>query len=515
MIGTPIFHKGYFNRIGSNSELDSNLYTKESWDCIFENYNISNLSKKKNKINNICDTISRHNFSIKVFKNFKQENWNEISNNPSIIDFLTKNMDLLPSIPENDKNFTRAKMIGYFNNEKTLKLFENLSFLEAFFKKYNIDTLPVFRFSHLSKSFHFLKNNKDYLCNKFGEFEWLENIIVNPHPENLQFMLSHQELIWKYNDHYSNVLKDIIYKIHLNPVLINLLLYNPHFYYKYLFEKKFLFILKNPNAINVYHLFKQELFLHISSNEPKDSILWKTFLLNKNNLEIFLNDETFIKEVKKKEVLYNYLINKALYYDFFKFHFPNSSDIPIDSLNYCIDYSFINKNYDMSLLHNYFHSKHNYDYKKEFAKLVLDQIPYLYKYNYNYLGEYYLIERFTKIITSDIFLENDYENGIENIAINQIWFHISSSNDWILKNKYFSLFMDKYVERLKFYSGSTNISNKLTDCHSYMLRLNYSKMRKKCMPFAEELTAYVFNPNRLQKLCDLYNLNLEEILDIY
>ena len=40
-------------------------------------------------------------------------------------------------------------------------------------------------------------------------------------------------------------------------------------------------------------------------------------------------------------------------------------------------------------------------------------------------------------------------------------------------------------------------------------------MRKKCMPFAEELTAYIFNPNRLQKLCDLYNLTLEEILDIY
>ena len=45
-------------------------------------------------------------------------------------------------------------------------------------------------------------------------------------------------------------------------------------------------------------------------------------------------------------------------------------------------------------------------------------------------------------------------------------------------------------------------------------KLNYEEMRSKCQPFAQELTTYVLNPARLLRICDSYNLDLEEYLEL-
>lgn len=45
-------------------------------------------------------------------------------------------------------------------------------------------------------------------------------------------------------------------------------------------------------------------------------------------------------------------------------------------------------------------------------------------------------------------------------------------------------------------------------------KLDCQAMKTKCQPFAQELTTYVLNPARLLRICDTYNLDLEEYLDI-
>lgn len=40
-------------------------------------------------------------------------------------------------------------------------------------------------------------------------------------------------------------------------------------------------------------------------------------------------------------------------------------------------------------------------------------------------------------------------------------------------------------------------------------------MRKKCKLFAEELTAYVFHPERLNRLCNRYDIEFNVLLEIY
>ena len=46
-------------------------------------------------------------------------------------------------------------------------------------------------------------------------------------------------------------------------------------------------------------------------------------------------------------------------------------------------------------------------------------------------------------------------------------------------------------------------------------KLDCNKMKKNCDSFAEELVIYVFNPIRLNRFADKYNLTFEEIINIY
>ncbi len=46
-------------------------------------------------------------------------------------------------------------------------------------------------------------------------------------------------------------------------------------------------------------------------------------------------------------------------------------------------------------------------------------------------------------------------------------------------------------------------------------KLNYDKMKENMSEFNEELVAKVFNPNRLLKICENYNINFIEIQEIY
>ena len=48
-----------------------------------------------------------------------------------------------------------------------------------------------------------------------------------------------------------------------------------------------------------------------------------------------------------------------------------------------------------------------------------------------------------------------------------------------------------------------------------IFKLDCEKMKKNCQSFAEELAAYVFNPVRLDRFAEKYNLSFEEIMNAY
>jgi hypothetical protein len=502
MLGIPIFQNLYFNNYG-----DHNFpipKTKKNWNIIFNKYN--ELFLRKEEENNIGDLLTRQYFTIDFFKDLSMNDWRKISNDQRYADFFIKNIDLLPIDLEKDKNVIRDNMIDYFNNINTLKLFENLSFLEAFFEKYKIDKIPIFEFSFLSKSFLFFKKNKDYLSNNYGEYEWLCNIINNPHPDIFQYIQSKIDLVWKYQEFNENY---IIKKLVLNPKLINILLYYPDIYYKYNnnISKIYNDILDNSNAINVYSLFKNDVYKKISTFSINDSNKWKVFLLNKNNFTLIKNDYVFLSEIMKGGIVNEFVKTQPIYNSIFIKYFPNENRINY-TIDYCIELILINDKLDFSIINRFL------QYKEKSCTIYF--INYLLQFilkrfnTYYYLDPYFLIKRFSEIITSDIFI---IEN--QNLLIN---FIIQSSYikfllvTTIFKHRLFNLFIDYYKELNSLITF--NINN-ITDCHSYMLRLDYQKMRNKCMPFAEELAAYVFHPDRLKKICNQYNLTFEEILEIY
>ena len=44
--------------------------------------------------------------------------------------------------------------------------------------------------------------------------------------------------------------------------------------------------------------------------------------------------------------------------------------------------------------------------------------------------------------------------------------------------------------------------------------LNHQKMKEQCKPFYEELVAYVFNPSRVIKMANVFNLDLDDYLEL-
>ena len=82
------------------------------------------------------------------------------------------------------------------------------------------------------------------------------------------------------------------------------------------------------------------------------------------------------------------------------------------------------------------------------------------------------------------------------------------------------LFKPIYYEG-KTYSKSELISDYYSALHykttiTFELpTLNYTKMTDNMWDFKQELTEYVFNPIRLKKIAKLWNLSLEDMMEIY
>ncbi len=82
---------------------------------------------------------------------------------------------------------------------------------------------------------------------------------------------------------------------------------------------------------------------------------------------------------------------------------------------------------------------------------------------------------------------------------------------YILENN-----LDK-IQSLSYYDNITYQSNLSRNPNGINLlsKLNYDLMKKNMKEFNEELVANVFNPKRLLKICEEYNIDFYEIQDIY
>ena len=66
------------------------------------------------------------------------------------------------------------------------------------------------------------------------------------------------------------------------------------------------------------------------------------------------------------------------------------------------------------------------------------------------------------------------------------------------------------IHLLEKYPDNINWSN--LSCCKHIFKLDYYEMKKNCESFAEEIAKYVFNPKRLHRFSEKYNLTFEEIL---
>ena len=48
-----------------------------------------------------------------------------------------------------------------------------------------------------------------------------------------------------------------------------------------------------------------------------------------------------------------------------------------------------------------------------------------------------------------------------------------------------------------------------------LFKYDYELMSQKMWPFKEELLRYIFNPKRILNICDLYNIEFDELMEMY
>ena len=102
----------------------------------------------------------------------------------------------------------------------------------------------------------------------------------------------------------------------------------------------------------------------------------------------------------------------------------------------------------------------------------------------------------------------------ENLSMNPYAIHILEKNldkvewSWLSKNPNAIPILEKNKKKIEWINFQLN-----PNVIQLVKFLDTEKMRENCKTFAEELTAYVFHPSRLVRLCNTYGLDLEEYFE--
>jgi hypothetical protein len=118
-------------------------------------------------------------------------------------------------------------------------------------------------------------------------------------------------------------------------------------------------------------------------------------------------------------------------------------------------------------------------------------------------------------------LEGEYETNVNGIDWASF---ISLPNVFDILEPYLEKYAKKYAYKNIDIQKYTNLDYLIHDIHliqnismntQMFCKLDTNAMRKKCQPFAEDLAKYVFNPVRLNRLSELYGIELEDYIEYY
>ena len=111
------------------------------------------------------------------------------------------------------------------------------------------------------------------------------------------------------------------------------------------------------------------------------------------------------------------------------------------------------------------------------------------------------------------FVSNNFDKiDWENLSSNPNAIHLLEQNhdeiDWgsLSLNPSAIHLLEKYPNKIEW---------RLLSFNQNIFKLDCKQMKKNCQSFAEELASYVFNPARLHRFAEKYNLTFEEIMYTY
>ena len=81
---------------------------------------------------------------------------------------------------------------------------------------------------------------------------------------------------------------------------------------------------------------------------------------------------------------------------------------------------------------------------------------------------------------------------------------------WCSENPNALSFLEKHTDKIDLYYLSNNKNPKAMN---YFMAMDLEKMRTNCKNFAKELAEYVFHPKRLNRLCAMYVMDLEDYFE--
>ncbi len=418
-------------------------------------------------------------------------NFKYLSYNKNAIDILAQNLDKV--------------------DWDVLSLNENaISILEK-----NLDKVNWKNLSSNKNAIHILKNN-------FDNIDWIS---LSSNENGIELIENRIEQFNKFNRYIPSLLNGSIFR----PLDIRINIIN-HFNW---FE-----IIKNPKSIQ----------------------------LVKNNIEELSKIPNFINELNTKYHFIDFLIENPQYINYNDLIYNHKDDKEYDYAKY-IYFVYLNDIIDYPLKHYIMEwdcTDIHYNTQEKAVKIIKDNLHNFNEKEWislsnstnpeiisileenqdkiewdllsrNPSGIHILEKNLDKINWSELSRNPNaiklLENNLNEIEYNDILLNCNAIEIIKKYNKYnYNIFYNKNTSILehfinkfhldlniydKSFVSNIEVISLRPDCMSLLFKLDYKQMKKLNAPFLEELVSKVFNPIRLTKLCETYNLTFEEINDCY
>ena len=506
MIGKPIYN------------INSNYLDKIKWRSLQHNSSALYILLKYDKYD-WNDFHAHSNINEYSFYNFNYYDVDfEIDLNKIDLDQLSKYPNAIPIFEKYLDKFSKLdkwKWSFITQNEHCIHLIKN-----------HLDKLDTYAWYYLTKykhSLHLIENNIDKLDDKC----W-GGLACNPNAIHIidKYLYKLNKTAWSLLSSNPNAISILEKKVNLNKIDWKKLSSNPnaiHILEENLDKVHWQSLSKNPNAIHILeqnlNQLDNECWTNIMFNPNAKTLLQKyakEYLKKehfKHNLLEIPNAVVIIQTCQDKidwEYIYRLQIDYINYYTINNIKMNRSDAVKwtlISKLELDDAMSLIEQNLD----------KANWEILSSNKKAIhileknIDKIDW-WNLSYNPNAIRILENHLDKIIWSNITINknslNILEHNISNINLKASRFLRQNKNAVILLKKYPYLvdFLDDY----DWYELSYNpyLCDLLYD------KYNYKKMKEQMKDFCEELVQKVFHPLRLQRICNLYNLDLTDYLDL-